>query len=609
MTDQPGWQVQWPANVLAFVFVLCACAVLVVGSAARADDSLPRVLSDADEDVYRQIFQVQKSGDWRTADFLMKQVDDPLLLGHVMAQRFLHPTAYRSKYAELKDWLAVYGDHPDAPRLYKLANKRKPANWKAPAQPTYGVERISTAQRAVSPKIPTLSLSKADRQQARSLVRSVTRALNRGHTLSAKRHLQSDNARTLLSAAQFDALATRLGLAYFFDGHDDWAMEWAGRAAERSGDMVPKAHWVSGLVHWRGGDIAEATRHFENVERYARHAPWLHSAGAFWAARGALLTGQPQKVSRLLTAAAEAPRTFYGLLASRILGQSFPFNWDVPGITDQDGQMLAAEPAGRRALALGQVDQVDRAEKELLGLLDPNDPDGLRTAIGIASLSGMATLAFNLDRRIHTKEATVDVAAYPIPHWRPATGFRVDPALVYALMRQESHFKPNAKSHRGASGLLQLMPATASFIAQDRRLRGSKRHTLFDPETNLEIGQTYIEHLLEESEINGDMVRLAAAWNGGPGNVRKWSRRVGADDTLMFMESIPLRETRAFVERVLTNYWIYQHRLGRESPSLDALAAGRAPLYQPYTSPTQLAEDAVKSGTILQISGGTDNGS
>jgi soluble lytic murein transglycosylase len=548
--------------------------------AADALTALPRVLSTADAELYDEIFAVQERGDWARAERLTERLSDRLLMGHVLAQKFLHPTAYRSQYPELKDWLSEYADHPDAPRLYKLAVKRRPANWKYPDKPTYAVERIAMARRAdAGPDIPSRDLSRADRSRARAVIRAVTRALNRGHTLTAKTHLQSKDAERLLSAGEYDRLATRLGHAYFFDGHDDWALKWAGAAAERSGTLVPKAHWVAGLVLWRQGDLKAATAHFEAVERRARHAPWLHSAGAFWAARGALLTGHPERVSGFLGAAAEAPRTFYGLLASRMLGRPFPFDWTVPQLTSADGAALLETPAGRRALALAQIGQVKRAERELKGLLTPDDPESLRLAIGIASLSGMATLAFDLDRRVHGDDARMDVAAYPVPHWRPGGGFRIDPALVYALMRQESHFRPDAKSHRGARGLLQLMPATASFIAKDRRLRGSKRNALFDPETNLDIGQTYIEHLLEEPGIEGDMVRLAAAWNGGPGNVRKWARRPGAEDPLLFMESIPLRETRAFVERVLTNYWIYQHRLGHGTPTLDALAQARAPLY------------------------------
>ncbi|MCG8510105.1 MAG: transglycosylase SLT domain-containing protein, partial [Rhodospirillales bacterium] len=118
--------------------------------------------------------------------------------------------------------------------------------------------------------------------------------------------------------------------------------------------------------------------------------------------------------------------------------------------------------------------------------------------------------------------------------------------------------------------------------ARDRRLRGSKRSELFDPEYNLELGQKYIGMLLGEKHILGDLFLLAAAWNGGPGNLSKWQRQNRKyPDPLLFIESIPSRETRIFIERVLTNLWIYRDRLGQPTPSLDAIAAGERPVYIP----------------------------
>ena len=173
-----------------------------------------------------------------------------------------------------------------------------------------------------------------------------------------------------------------------------------------------------------------------------------------------------------------------------------------------------------------------------------------------------------------------DSAVYPIPAWEPADGFKVDRALIYALMRQESQFSTRAKSRAGARGLMQLMPATASFIAGDRSLRSSARDRLYDPAFNMMLGQKYIEHLLGHKAVEGDLFRLVTAYNGGPGNLGKWRRETRfGNDPLLFIESLPSRETRDFLERVLTNFWIYRHQLGQATPSLDAIAAGEWPSY------------------------------
>jgi len=169
----------------------------------------------------------------------------------------------------------------------------------------------------------------------------------------------------------------------------------------------------------------------------------------------------------------------------------------------------------------------------------------------------------------------------------------VDPALVFALIRQESKFNPTAKSWAGARGLMQLMPRTASFVANDRKYRVSKTPFLFEPGLNMSLGQRYIEILRDDNKINGDLISMVAAWNGGPGNLNKWRRNMKyMDDPLMFIETIPSRETRVFVERVFANLWIYRDRLGQPAPSLDDLARGEWPAYTSVNHPDgQVAEN------------------
>ena len=87
---------------------------------------LPQPLTAADVALYQRIFDVQQAGKWRSADQLIKKLESELLLGDVMAQRYLHPTKYRSKFKELQAWLRQYADHPDATRIYRLAVRRRP---------------------------------------------------------------------------------------------------------------------------------------------------------------------------------------------------------------------------------------------------------------------------------------------------------------------------------------------------------------------------------------------------------------------------------------------------------------------------------------------------
>ena len=158
-----------------------------------------------------------------------------------------------------------------------------------------------------------------------------------------------------------------------------------------------------------------------------------------------------------------------------------------------------------------------------------------------------------------------------------AREFNVDPALVRAVIHAESAFNDKALSPKGAQGLMQLMPATAAFVTQDRRYRNSHRHLLHDPELNLEIAQKYIVHLLNERIVDGSLVRLLAAYNGGPGNLSKWLRKIDyPDDVYLLIEGLPARETRNYIKSVLTDMSFYRLKYGQDTPVLrDVVSAGR----------------------------------
>ena len=98
---------------------------------------LPRILDPADAERYRRVFAAQRSGDWALADRVVATVSDPLLLGHVLFQRYMHPTAWRSNFDELAGWLRLYADHPGAARVWRLAQRRRPDGAVMPPSPPY----------------------------------------------------------------------------------------------------------------------------------------------------------------------------------------------------------------------------------------------------------------------------------------------------------------------------------------------------------------------------------------------------------------------------------------------------------------------------------------
>ena len=282
-----------------------------------------------------------------------------------------------------------------------------------------------------------------------------------------------------------------------------------------------------------------------------------------------------------LIRAADHPRTFYGMLARHSLGLAADFNWDLPELDEAGLQALARTSAGQRAFALLQIGEIRRAEKELGNFRRAVPENVVRTVLAVAGRLDMPTLTVRAANRLAADGAKrYDGAAYPAPDWRPIGGYKIDRALVFALIRQESRFNARAKSRRGARGLMQLMPSTARFMSRRGSFHGRSRNQLYEPELNISLGQKYIQHLLRNEAILGDLILLTAAYNGGPGNLAKWRRRIPYNgDPLLFMESIPSRETRIFIERVLANLWVYRMRLGQPAPSLDAVAAGEWPTY------------------------------
>ena len=565
------------ATVVSLGFWLVASAI--AAPVWAVDAGLLKVLSKADVALYRKVFELQKIGQWKAADAAIKDIDDRLLVGHILAQRYLHPRKYRSHYKELKAWLADYADHPEAHRIYKLALRRKPDNWRNPAAPerlTLPAAEDDVALRSIRGK----RLSKSERRVVRQYKAKIRRALRRGHTLVAKRTITSAKVRKLFSDAEYDEAQARLGQAYFSAGHDDWALEWASSAARRSGHLLPQAHWTAGLATWRLGRKDQAAAHFEAAADNSIGDDWFHAGAAFWAARANLVTRKPARVVRWLEEAAAHPRAFYGIVARRILAWPMPYKWDFSPDASGILEILEARPRGRRALALVQVGQQWRAERELSELARGANKTLGNGILALAVRGNMASLAVRLESQLYPNGGGYDRAAYPILGWAPVDGFSVDRALIYALVRQESMFNPKAKSWAGARGLMQLMPGTAQFVAHNKGVRMYKRSALFEPEFNLELGQHYIEMLLANKKINGDLFLMVAAWNGGPGNLNKWRRKTEfMDDPLFFIESLPSRETRHFIERVLSNLWIYRNQLGQPSPSLEAIAAGEWPVY------------------------------
>ena len=535
------------------------------------------VLSEADIDRYRAIFALQEDGRWSDANALVQRLQNRRLMGHVLAQKYLHPTKYRSKYSELRSWMAKYADHPQARRIHKLAVVRQPKRAKGPRPPVVKrMTSLATDAQKASESLPRYA--RAGTREGRRLQSKIRARISRGWPTGAIELLEQPSARTLLTAAQRGQALRDTARAYYRAGKDAEAIAIAQRAVKTAPLDAPLARWWGGLAAWRVGDVDTARRHFTALAAFEDTSDWMKSAAAFWSARTALVSRRPADVTPMLEQGARYPLTFYGLLSKRALGEPLQLDWRQPPLSEAAFQDIAATDYGARAIALLQIGLPREAEIELSGLAAVQ-PSLRPDIVALASRAGFPALTLKLAAIADLSGRTA--ALYPLPDWELDDGFAVDRALIFAFVRQESAFNERAQSRAGARGLMQLMPRTASFVAGQRSLRGRKKDKLFNPEFNLSLGQRYIGHLLSDKSIPEDLFRLTTAYNAGPGNLRRWESKINyRDDPLLFIESLPSRETRLFIERVLTNLWIYRDRLGQPTPSLDDVVSGTWPGYR-----------------------------
>jgi len=533
---------------------------------------LPQVLDAESRERYRRIFQAQAGGNWGQADAEIAQLRDRTLMGYVGAQRLLAP-GYAARFDQLAAWLQEFNDHPDAPAIYRLALARRTAGAAELTPSSF----VSQAQ--ASPSFAAArTVSGADAGRAQGLRAQLDRMIADGGFNAARVLLDRPTTTEVLGPQETEMWRGRVRTrALEADAQNSVAVP-----VESAG--APDANWIAAMSAFRSGAMSNAARRFELVADAPpdRASSWTLSAGAFWAARANLLAGNPHKFAPYLKRAALYGRTFHGLVAQRALGMRIEPDWSVPALDRDRVRLLSDDRTGRRGLALLQLGAATAAERELYSGSIDADPRYIEAVLALAQRASLPALSARVANAAWDQRHLIkgyDGASFPIPPWSPPEGWVVDRALVLGHMRQESAFNPKARSWAGAMGLMQLMPGTARLVTT-RFLPDRAGMNPYDPGYNVSMGQQYIFHLMSEGSIDNNLVRSVAAYNGGPGNVARWDSSLGAlHDPMLYIASIPLNETRDFVQRVLANYWMYQLRFGQPTPSLDQIAAHDWPRY------------------------------
>ena len=295
----------------------------------------------------------------------------------------------------------------------------------------------------------------------------------------------------------------------------------------------------------------------------------------YWKARALAENDQDEAATALLREVA-AERSYHGFLAADRL--NLPYRYDDIAIDlEQKGiDQLARKPGLLRARELFQLGRYIDARREWRMVERRLNRLDLKRVSKLAQSWGWHDRAiFTLARTGYWDDL---VLRFPLEHQalvsESSTASALDSAWVFAVIRQESAFSPDAHSPAGAMGLMQLMPATARFIARKEKLKTPHRSQLVRPEVNIRLGTAYLNHVFRK--LGEHQVLATAAYNAGPHRVVKWlpERTLPAD---IWVELIPYNETRRYTERVLSYAAIYDQRMQRPLQRL----ASRMPPVQP----------------------------
>ncbi len=344
----------------------------------------------------------------------------------------------------------------------------------------------------------------------------------------------------------------------------------APTAAQRSA-----ASWRLAWLEWRRGDVAAAAK---GLEHYAAEVPdpAEGSRGRYWLGRALERLGKSEGREQLARIASEEPFSYYGWRAAGRVETGEPAARDVAAAPAAPAATPVALPelALRRIQILLEAGFDERAAVEIEPLDAASAP--VETRLVLAQLLVEAG-RFHLAQRLVVERDADALVRRPAPGeealwwlaWptaydenveRAARAHGVEPALVYAIMREESGYQPDALSVVGARGLTQIMPQTGQRLAADLGAAAFDPAELFQPERNLELGAFYLSQLV--GRFGGRLSAAIASYNAGPEAVARWLAAEPTREDDEWVESIPYDQTRSYVKRVLRSLYVYRALYG-----------------------------------------------
>ena len=565
---------------------VCAAATLSLAAPAQANSAavdyfrskadrsaVPTLLSQDERTFYKDLFAAIDKADWVKVQAMLAQKPDGPLTQLARAEFYLDGKSPRIELAALDQWLAQGTDLPQAIDVAALAAKR--GSVAAPALPgAQPFASLPSSPKRLRPRDTN------DGTMPGSIASGIQAKIKADDPGGARILLDGIDA-TLSPAARAE-WRTKVAWAFYIENDDATALALAQAASDGAGPWVAEGAWTAGLAAWRLADCASAADAFGKTANLTTNSE-LRSAAWYWQSRAFVRCRAPEKATAPLRLAANLDETLYGMLAAEQLGKNLPETHAGADFTAADWQKLRSLPNVRTAAALVEIGEDGLADEVLRYQVKIGDPSLYQAMTRLARDLGLPGTQLWMAYNAPAGGVAERAIRYPTPKWTPATGWKVDPALVYAHTLQESVFRTRITSPAGAKGLMQIMPAAAKDRSSELGLPGSALD-LAKPEINLAFGQSHLLMLKSEPGTQGLLPKVMAAYNAGIVPITKWNAEIkDGGDPLLWIESIPFWETRGYVNVVMRNYWMYERQAGGPSESRVALAQGLWPTFPGLT--------------------------
>ena len=527
--------------------------------------------------------ELGKQRNWPLFDqhFPAQSDPDQELRCYALHSRYLAGDAQAAAQARAM-WLSA--DLPDSCHQLMLAMI---ADGRASADEAWErVRRLAEARRLSAAKAVVPWLASAEQPDSRSLDSavnnpatylgrlpknfSIDRAGRELAMIALARLARSDAAS---AAARWQSIAHRFSGEergwvgahlghYAAQQHQSDALAWYKSAGDTP--LTEQQHAWKVRAALRAGDWRSVKSAIEAMSEIQRN----EGAWTYWLGRAELVQGKRDEAVARFTRLSGQPN-FYGNLADDELGRPIlpPSRAEQPSADEIAS--AAADVSIRRALMLFRLGPDLRMEaiREWNWALRGRDDRFLLAAAEVAQRNEI------WDRAINTADRTSGEHNYDLRYLAPfkdlvaprASELGLDPAWVYGLMRQESRFVMNVRSSAGAQGLMQLMPATARWVAKRIGLKDFSPSRISDMDTNVTLGTNYLS--IVYSDLGNDPVLASAAYNAGPGRARRW-RDARPLEGAIYAETIPFDETRDYVKKVMSNAIYYAAQFEGKPQSL-----------------------------------------